>query len=60
MANKIAEKFDLPFVPLQKKFDEAAKLADNSYWLVDGVHPTAAGHMIIKKEWMKAFKELNL
>ncbi|MBQ7986509.1 MAG: SGNH/GDSL hydrolase family protein [Clostridia bacterium] len=60
MAKKIAEKFDLPFVPLQKKFDEAAKLADNSYWLVDGVHPTAAGHMIIKKEWMKAFKELNL
>ena len=40
------------------KFDEAAKLAPNAYWLVDGVHPTAAGHTIIKNEWIKAFKAL--
>lgn len=60
MAKKIAEKYQLPFIPLQNKFDEAAKLAENAYWLVDGVHPTAAGHYIIKKEWMKAFKALNL
>ena len=56
----IAEKYDLTFIPLQEKFDEAAKLGDNSCWFYDGIHPTAAGHMVIKKEWMKAFKELNL
>ena len=60
MAKKIAEKYNLTFIPLQEKFDEAAKLAENSYWIVDGFHPSAAGHMIIKKEWMKAFKALNL
>ena len=60
VAKKIAEKYNLTFVPLQEKFDEAEKRGDSTCWLTDGVHPTAAGHMIIKKEWMKAFKELNL
>ena len=60
LAKKVAEKYNLTFVPLQEKFDEASKLADNSCWFYDGIHPTAAGHMIIKKEWMKAYKELNL
>lgn len=58
MAKKVAEKYNLSFIPLQNKFDEAAKLAPNSYWLADGVHPTAAGHTIIKNEWIKAFKNL--
>ena len=58
MAKKVAEKFDLPFIPLQQKFDDAAKLAPNAYWLADGVHPTAAGHFLIKNEWIKAFKKL--
>lgn len=57
-AREIAEKYDLPFVPLQEKFDEAAKAAPCSYWLADGVHPTAAGHELIKREWIRAFKEL--
>lgn len=59
-AKRVAEKFDLPFVSLQDKFDEASKLtADtvgNSYWLWDGVHPTPKGHELIKREWMKAFE----
>ena len=57
-AKEIAEKYDLPFIPLQDKFDEAAKLAPNHYWLADGVHPTTAGHEIIKREWIKSFNEL--
>ena len=58
MAKKIAEKYNLPFIPLQEKFDEAAKLAPNNYWLGDGVHPTFAGHELIKNEWLKAFNAL--
>lgn len=54
-AKAIAEKYNLTFVPLQEKFDEAAKLASNDYWLRDGVHPTTVGHELIKREWMKAF-----
>lgn len=55
-AKKIADQYNLPFVPLQDKFDEAAQLAPNSYWLKDGVHPTTAGHELIKREWIKMFR----
>ena len=47
-AKEIAEKYDLLFVPLQDKFDEALQLAPADYWIADGVHPTAAGHELIK------------
>lgn len=57
-AKLVAEKYNLAFIPLQNKFDEASKLAPNNYWLEDGVHPTAAGHELIKREWINAFKEL--
>lgn len=57
-ARKIAEKYSLPFIPLQAGFDELAKKAPNSYWLGDGVHPTAKGHEFIKSQWLKAFKKL--
>ena len=57
-AKKIAETYNLPFIPLQDKFEEAAKLAPNDYWLRDGVHPTTAGHELIKREWIKTFKSL--
>ena len=57
MAEKVAKKYDLKFVPLQSKFDEAAKKAPSSYWLYDGVHPDTAGHELIKREWLKAFRE---
>ena len=57
-AKEIAEKYGLLFVPLQDKFDEALQLAPANYWLVDGVHPTAAGHELIKREWVCAFKNL--
>ena len=55
MSKKIAEKYNLPFIELQAGFDELAKKAENSYWLGDGVHPTAAGHEYIKSQWLKAY-----
>lgn len=58
-AKAVAEKYDLAFVPLQDKFDEAAKLAANDYWLGDGVHPTTAGHELIKREWLKCFETMK-
>lgn len=57
-ARIIAKKYNLPFVPLQEKFDEASKQTENAYWLRDGVHPTAAGHEIIKREWLKTFEQM--
>lgn len=58
-AKKISEKFNLSFVPLQNKFDEAMnEYNDSSYWLLDGVHPMPAGHEIISTELIKAFESL--
>ncbi len=54
---RIADKYKLKFVPLQDKFDEAAAGGNDPYWLADGVHPTPAGHCLIKDELMKAFNE---
>ena len=58
-AKRVAQKFDLPFVPLQDMFTAAnADAPSNEYWTRDGVHPTAAGHTLIKREWLKAFENL--
>ncbi len=57
-AKRVAIKNDVVFVPLMEKFEEALQLAPSSYWLVDGVHPTAMGHELISREWMKYFKTL--
>ncbi len=52
-AKNVAEKYNLTFIPLQEKFDEASKLMPPTYWTADGVHPTAAGHGLIKEELVK-------
>lgn len=58
MAKKIAEKYNLSFIELQKGFDELTKKEEPSYWLKDGVHPTEMGHEYIKNQWLEAFKIL--
>lgn len=58
MAKKIADKHGLTFVPLQVGFDALAENMDPSYWLGDGVHPTAMGHAFIRDRWIEAFKTL--
>lgn len=56
-AKKVAETYNLTFIPLQEKFNNVSKLASSEFWLSDGVHPTTAGHELIKREWLSAFKE---
>ena len=58
-AKRVSEKFGLVFVPLQEIFDEAERIEPTEgYWLADGVHPTAAGHELIKRQWLKGFEKL--
>lgn len=52
-AKRIAEKFKLKFVSLQDKFDAVSENNEPTYWLADGVHPTAAGNALIKDELVK-------
>ena len=58
-ARKVAEKYSLPFVELQNVLDKAAEMGDSAYWLIDGVHPTAMGHELIMREWMKSFEKMR-
>ena len=60
MSEKISQKYNLPYIKLQEGFNELSKNTETSYWLFDGVHPTAMGHEYIKQEWIKAFKAMNL
>lgn len=53
-AKRVADKYDLSFVPLQNLFDDVSADGNTEYWSADGVHPTYAGHQIIKEELVKA------
>lgn len=57
-AKRVAEKYGLPFVALQDKFDAACKLADNAWWSGDGVHPSFAGHQLITNELLPVLRSL--
>jgi lysophospholipase L1-like esterase len=50
----LAAEYDAVLVPLQEPFNKAATRAEAEYWLWDGVHPTAAGHEVIAREWLSA------
>ena len=58
-AKHVAEKYSLAFVSLQNVFDDASSDGNYEYWSSDGVHPTSAGHQIIKEELIKAIVEMN-
>lgn len=58
VSKRVAEKYGLKFVALQTIFDEVSADGNTRYWSVDGIHPTAAGHQIIKEELSKAVEVL--
>ncbi len=57
-AKRVADKYELSYVQLQPLFDEASADGDTTYWTTDGVHPTAAGHQIIKEALAQAINQL--
>ena len=58
MAKRIAEKYQLTYIPLQAGFDALAEKMPSAYWLADGVHPTPMGHAFIRDKWIEAFHTL--
>ncbi|WP_138493724.1 SGNH/GDSL hydrolase family protein [Paenibacillus pinistramenti] len=50
----LAGEFGAVFVPFQHVLDEAEQRAEASYWLWDGVHPTAAAHDLLAEQWLEA------
>ena len=57
-AKEIAEKYGLPFVSLQDKFDEKATGYGTEPYLFDGIHPNIAGAKLIAEEWLKTFRRV--
>lgn len=49
---ELAREFKAVHVPFQSMFDNALKQAPPAYWAADGVHPSAAGHMLMAQTWM--------
>ena len=52
----------MKFTFTEKRMDATPAMkeyAEASYWLADGVHPTAMGHQIIADEWVKIFEEIR-
>ena len=59
VAKRVAQKYGAVFVQTQALFDQVCtEDAGAETWLVDGVHPTAAGHALLAREWLKAFENL--
>ena len=56
VVKKLAQEYNLYFLPLQDKFDQAAKTIPSEYLLSDGVHPNTAGAVLIADEWLNLFK----
>ena len=59
VVKSLAEKYALPFLRLQEKFDEGEKKYGEGVLTVDGVHPTIAGAVMIAEEWLKLFRKIK-
>ena len=57
---RVAQKFNIPFVPLQAKLDEMQKAYGTESVSGDGVHPNVTGHLLIARAWMEAFEKYYL
>lgn len=55
IGEKLAKKYNLPFVKTQAVLNEANKNFTEGELLSDGVHPNVAGAAIIAEEWLKTF-----
>ncbi len=55
VVKKLASEYNLPFVPLQEKFNTLAKENGAECYMKDGVHPDPAGARVIADEWLDVF-----
>ena len=58
-AKKIASDYNAHWVPFQKTFDDALKIAPVDYWCADGVHPSLGGGELMAKTWLNTFDKVS-
>jgi lysophospholipase L1-like esterase len=56
VAKKLAEEMKLTFVPFHDLFLKAATVqgTEGKFWAWDGIHPTIAGHTLMRRAWREA------
>ena len=60
MVKDISRKYETEFIPLFDIFKEETAKRPQEDFSPDCVHPTALGHTIIAREWLKTFEKLGL
>lgn len=63
IVEKIAEDYDAIYLPYQEMFNQilnATPTSQNTYWIWDGIHPTAAGHQRMADMWIKQANQKKL
>ena len=55
---ELAREYGAILIPLDGIFNAASVLKPSTFWTIDGVHPTNAGHALIAQEWLKTVKAL--
>jgi lysophospholipase L1-like esterase len=50
---RLAVEYDAVHIKTQEILDAASEHTSPDYWLWDGVHPTAQGHELIARHWLK-------
>jgi len=53
VVKELAREFDAKLIPLNDIFMKACIKEVPSFWALDGVHPTLAGHALIAQSWIK-------
>lgn len=56
---ELAEEYQLPLISLQADLDRLSELAPPTYWLGDGMHPTAYFHQYIADKWIETFRSVE-
>lgn len=57
---QLAAEFDLPLIRLQQDLDTMGRDLPEDWWLIDGVHPTAAFHQYLADRWLDTFRNFGL
>ena len=56
---RLGAKYHLPVAHFQQAMNEAyQRYGENTYWIWDGVHPTAFGQQILADEWLRTVAPL--
>jgi lysophospholipase L1-like esterase len=58
VVKKLAIEFEAKLIPLNDIFAKACLKREASFWALDGVHPTLAGHALIAQSWIKGVIDL--